>query len=116
MQTASSHQRDLELVDAAREVVDEPQQRVVDDALLGERGLDVPAHRACAARASPGTATQPFGPGRRSSGLSALTGQKRSARPRVERDVAGAAVDGLLQPRVDLVDGKLLLIGHFARV
>src|SRR4029077_8498066 len=34
----------LELVDPAGEVVDETEQRVVHDPLLGEGGLDVPAH------------------------------------------------------------------------
>ena len=81
MQTASLIAT-LELVDPPRELVDEPQQRVVDDPLLGERGLDVPAHELAEERLT-WNASRPFAPGRRSSGLSALTGQKRSARPRI---------------------------------
>src|SRR5664279_4001835 len=104
----------LELVDAAREVVDKPEQGVVDDPLIGEGGLDVPPHRL-----AEDTLDLKCEPALRArTALERLVGAHRpealGQAPR-RREVACATVDGGPQLRVDVVNGKLLLVGHFGQ-
>src|SRR5581483_2633670 len=105
----------LQLVDALREIVHETQERVVDDALLGERRLDVPAHElpqdALHLERDPSLRPRP-----------PLERLVRAHRPEALREaprrceVARPAIDGLPQPRIDLVHGKLLVLGHSREV
>src|SRR4029077_9365992 len=93
----------LELVDPAGEVVDETEQRVVHDPLLGEGGLDVPAHE-LAQRALDLEGDPALRSGAPFERLVGADGPEALRQPAHRRRVAGIAVDCPLQLLVDPVD------------